>query len=209
MLHDYNLLCRQLARSSDRQSIIAYLDAVLPVMWQEDYLAMPSSSPNILVVTSGDEKRIGAFCRYMFDHTSDPSIRESDPTDRGRYAEDRVVAAWGTSRHEPARTRDAARMKGFLKGVWSERFEGSDRGHFFAHTMGGGLDINLFPQAKRLNRGGLWRKMESYCALNPGTFCFVHPVYSDESWRPRQLEYGIFKIRSRDPIEFWGHLFEN
>jgi hypothetical protein len=209
MLHDYDFLCRQLTSSGDRQSVVDYLDAVLPAMWQEDYLAMPFSSPNILVVTSGDDKRVGAFCRYMFDHASDASNQKSGLINPAQYAEDRVVAAWGTSRREPARTRDAARMRGFLRGVWAQRFGGADRGHFFAHTMGGGLDINLFPQAKRVNRGGLWRKMESFCALNPGTFCFVRPIYADESWRPRQLEYGIFKIRSNAPVEFWGHVFEN
>jgi hypothetical protein len=209
MLHDYVLLCGQLARGIDRHSLIDHLDAVLPAIWQADYCAMPFSSSNILVVTSGDEKRVGPFCRYMFDHASAAANRESVLMHPEPYAEDRVVAVWGTSRHEPARTRDASRMKGFLKGVWSQRFSGTDRGHFFAHTMGGGLDINLFPQAKRVNRSGLWRKMETYCALNPGTFCFIRPVYADESWRPRQLEYGIFKIRSGDPVEFWGHMFEN
>jgi hypothetical protein len=209
MLHDYDFLGRQSASIDDRQSIIDHLDAVLPAIWQEDYLAMPCSSPNILIVTSGDEKRIGAFCRYMFDHASDASNLRAGSTPSVRYAEDRVVAVWGTSRREAARTRDIARMKGFLKGVWSQRFSDADRGHFFAHTMGGGLDINLFPHARRMNRGGLWRKMEAYCALNPGTFCFVHPIYADASWRPRQLEYGIFKGYSNDRVEFWGHVFEN
>jgi len=96
MFHDYDILCGQYASYGDRQSFIDYLDAVLPGMWQKDYLEMPCSSPNILIVTSGDEKRIGAFCRYMFDHASDPSNLKDAPTPSVRYAEDRVVAVWGT-----------------------------------------------------------------------------------------------------------------
>ncbi len=99
-------------------------------------------------------------------------------------------------------------MKGFLKGGLTDR-PGYDRGHLFAHTMGGGLDINLFPQAARVNRGGLWRHMERYCARNPGTFCFIRPIYTDESWRPSRLEYGIFKLEDGRPPEFWEHVFEN
>jgi hypothetical protein len=210
MLHDYDFLSEQFTGGSDQQSIVDHLDLVLPTIWQKDYLTMPSSSPNLLVVTSGDERRIGAFCRHMFDYASDQSNPRAESLGRPtRYAEDRVVAVWGKSRYEPAQTRDTSRMKGLLRGAWSQRFRESDRGHFFAHTMGGGLDINLFPQAKSLNRGGLWRKMETYCALNPGTFCFVRPIYADESWRPRQLEYGIFKIQRGDPVAFWGHVFEN
>jgi hypothetical protein len=80
---------------------------------------------------------------------------------------------------------------------------------FFAHTMGGGLDINLFPQAARVNRGGLWRQMENYCARKPGTFCFVRPIYADTSWRPAQIEYGIIKVEAGRPPHLWRHLFEN
>ena len=74
--------------------------------------------------------------------------------------------------------------------------------------MGGGLDINLFPQVKATNRGGLWRKMERYCAANLGTFCFIHPIYRDQSWRPAALEYGIFKTAEAN-ITFCGHMFDN
>jgi hypothetical protein len=87
--------------------------------------------------------------------------------------------------------------------------KGYDRGHFFAHQMGGGLDINLFPQTASVNRRGLWRRMESYCVRNPGTFCFIRPIYADATWRPARLEYGILKREERRPIEFWVHAFDN
>jgi len=61
-----------------------------------------------------------------------------------------------------------------------------DRGHFVAHTSGGGLDLNLFPQAIGLNRGltdkgRRWRSMERYAAHHAGTPLFVRPVYDARS----------------------------
>ncbi len=123
--------------------------------------------------------------------------------------EDRVVGVWGTSKPGVARLRDQSRMRGLLRHAWTSRFPSSDRGHFFAHTMGGGLDINLFPQSAQINRKGLWRKMENYCTDHPGTFCFVHPIYHDKSWRPSLLEYGIVKMTADTPYRFWGNVFEN
>lgn len=200
----YDVIIDELA-SADRSLIIARLDAMLPRLWKADYLKMPGSSNNLLVVTQGDDSCAGHFCRYLFDHSTDPLLNEAHPT-RASEAEDRVVAVWGTSRQVEASTRDKARTKGFPLG---KKSEGYDRGHFFAHTMGGGLDINLFPQAARVNRGGLWRRMEAFCVQTPGTFSFVRPCYVDTTWRPARLEYGIVKLTQGKPAEFWGHLFDN
>ena len=43
-----------------------------------------------------------------------------------------------------------------------------DKGHFIAHAIGGGLDMNIFSQARDLNRGiseqgKVYRLMERYC----------------------------------------------
>jgi DNA/RNA non-specific endonuclease len=160
---------------------------------------MPGSTTMLVTVTFGDESGKTPFCRYLFDHASSvPSGTEANA--------DRVAAVWGTSRKTDARTRDRARMNGF---PMSNPSKSDDRGHFFAHTMGGGLDINLFPQSARVNRGGLWRQMENYCARNPGTFCFIRPIYADATWRPAQLEYGIIKVEDGKQPKFWGHVFEN
>jgi DNA/RNA non-specific endonuclease len=100
-------------------------------------------------------------------------------------------------------------MAGFLGGVWSDTHPGRDRGHFFAHTMGGGTDINLFPQLASVNRGGEWRRMERYAVEHPGTFCFIRPIYAGTSWTPSQLEYGIYKMPPADAFGFWGNVFPN
>ena len=201
--HSYQDMIRELA-DADHAMIIAYLDENLPILWRVDYLAMPGASSNLVTISFGDEARVMSFCRYLFDHGS----TEQTPVQHsvGTTAEDRVAAVWGTSRKTDGRTRDIARMRGFPKGTSSA---GYDRGHFFAHTMGGGLDINLFPQAARVNRSGLWRRMENYCAANPGTFCFVRPIYADTSWRPAQVEYGVIKMEPEKAPKFWGHTFDN
>ena len=113
----------------------------------------------------------------------------------GQDADDRVVAVWGTS-IVPLRRRDRSRVAGFLPNplTWSGRQR--DRGHFVAHTAGGGLDLNLFPQDAGLNRGRgeqgrRWRRIERYAAGNPGTPLFVRPTYAGDEWTPAALDYGV------------------
>ena len=101
------------------------------------------------IITFGARVPVEPFCRYLFDHVSE--AHGSNPP-----ADDRVVAVWGVSQREYSKSRDRNRIQGFLRGIWSKAYPGADRGHFFARTLGGGLDINLFPQSKSVNRGGLW-----------------------------------------------------
>ncbi|HEX8831883.1 MAG TPA: hypothetical protein VF705_11995, partial [Longimicrobium sp.] len=58
-----------------------------------------------------------------------------------------------------------------------------------AHSMGGSLDINIFPQRSAVNRGRSpegkrYRAMERYAAAHPGTFVFSRPLYGDHTWVP-------------------------
>ena len=178
-----------------RRSVIAYLSKVLPPIWASQYTA---PGEELLTVTLGGKEGENGTVSTMFDLRSKRS-----------NIDDRVVAVWGLSKAEPASTRDTGRMAGFLGGVWSTAYPGRDRGHFFAHTMGGGTDINLFPQISSVNRGGEWRRMERYAVDNPGTFCFIRPIYKGSSWTPSELEYGIFKLPPKDPFKFWGNIFPN
>jgi hypothetical protein len=122
---------------------------------------------------------------------------------------DRVVAVLGISL--PLRGR---RRRSLPKG-WVEHPEeidssGRDKGHFIAHAISGGLDMNVFSQARDLNRGlseqgRLYRLMERYCYENAGTFCFSRPVYDDASSVPRWLEFGLL----REDGSLWVEVFEN
>ena len=97
---------------------------------------------------------------------------------------DRVVCVVGHSSQTRA-ARDTSRQRGHP----SHRPD--DKGHFIAHSMGGGMDINLFAQSAGLNRRGGWRRFERIAAGNPGTFVAIRAIYEDGSSRPSMLDYGI------------------
>jgi len=124
--------------------------------------------------------------------------------------DDRLVAAYGRSMPHD-RKRDKARIQGFLGGGIDIPGKGSfDKGHALAHAMGGGLDVNLFPQRPELNRGRseagrVYRRMERYAADHPGTFAFSRLIYSDNSWVPSSLEYGVLMPDEK----LWVEWFEN
>ena len=66
------------------------------------------------------------------------------------------------------------------------------------YCIGGGQDVNVFSQERRLNRGRspqgkIYRQMETYCYEQPGTFCFSRPIYVDGLNIPRWLEFGLLK----------------
>jgi hypothetical protein len=122
---------------------------------------------------------------------------------------DRVVAVLGISL--PLRGRRRRSMpKGWVEHPEEIDSSGRDKGHFIAHAIGGGLDMNVFSQARDLNRGiseqgRLYRLMERYCYENAGTFCFSRPVYDDASSVPRWLEFGLL----REDGSLWVEVFEN
>ena len=126
----------------------------------------------------------------------------------------RVVAVYGLSR-PPAGKRDTSRQKGFVSTAKDDpnRIFGNglyDRGHFMAHSIGGGMDVNFFPQNPPLNRGWsrtgkLYREMEKQVAANPNTFVFARPIYTDNTWVPAFLEYAVLESDGN----FWSALFPN
>lgn len=129
--------------------------------------------------------------------------------------QERVVCAYGLSAPAAA-PRDTSRMAGFpdVNVGWAragrDGDDDADRGHLLAHTAGGGLDINLFPQARRLNRGWskegkLFREMERYVADHPGTFFYHRLLYTKDGWIPDELEYGVL----RDDRDWWIERFKN
>jgi hypothetical protein len=120
---------------------------------------------------------------------------------------DRVIGVLGRS-SRAEQDRDARRTRIEL----AEEFAGTERddGYFMAHCIGGGLDVNVFSQERRLNRGWspqgkIYRQMENYCYQQPGTFCFSRPIYADCSSVPRWLEFGLLKADHT----VWVELFDN
>jgi hypothetical protein len=119
-----------------------------------------------------------------------------------RKREDRVLCVWGLSKGSSA-PRDSSRMSGFLGGGLVIGGRRLDKGHLASHGQGGFEDgLNLFPQSPGVNRGHRaadprYRKMERWCADHPGTFFFSRLLYEDETWVPREIEYGILHSVTR------------
>src|SRR5262245_25423141 len=107
------------------------------------------------------EQRVDACCdEYRIDF-GEADLVEFDLR-LGVYVFDqrleRVLLAYAGSRPE-LHARDKSRMRGFpdvnvsVRAALGENGFVADRGHFLGHVCGGELDVNLFPQARRLNRG--------------------------------------------------------
>ena len=69
--------------------------------------------------------------------------------------------------------------------------------------MGGGTDINLFPQLASVKSPWRVAQDERYAVEHPGTFCLMADDTA-ASWTPSQLEYGIYKMPPADAFGFWG-----
>lgn len=141
--------------------------------------------------TEVQEIRQGALV-FLFDAA--PTLKPAPQS-----GDDRVAPS-GAIHPLPSGDATALGLPAFLPNPLSWSRAGLDRGHFIAHAAGGGLDLNLFPQARSLNRGRspegrLWRRMESHAARHPGTPLFVHPVYRDSTWRPVTIELGLLVRR--------------
>jgi DNA/RNA non-specific endonuclease len=96
----------------------------------------------------------------------------------------RPVGAYGHSGQARA-PRDATRQRG----APAVR-DGDEKGHAIAHRMGGGLDLNLFSQSRRLNHSREWTAIERSSAANPGTPVAIRMHYDDASDRPSTIEYA-------------------
>ncbi|HLA33407.1 MAG TPA: hypothetical protein VJ001_00920 [Rhodocyclaceae bacterium] len=180
--------------SSSTLDIDALINALCD-KWINDYLDSASHSPCICEIPIKKTT-------FIFDQTS-ASTEENT-------VEDRLVAAYGFSvKHK--KKRDASRIRGFIGGRIDIPNKGKfDKGHALSHAMGGGLDINLFPQKPALNRGHskegrTYRRMEKYAADHPGTFVFSRLFYTDNSWVPSALEYGVLMPDGT----LWVEWFEN
>lgn len=170
--------------SVSRETWDRFVRGSLVDRWMADYGRMSGWDPGVLEIAREE-------LTYLFDAA--PTLQREG--ERRAEGDDRLVAVWGRSR-APSSGRDRTRMAGFLpgRGRWSDA--GRDRGHFVAHAAGGGMDLNLFPQAAALNRGSTgqgrrWRELERYAARHPGTPLFLRPIYDGDTWIPTELDFAV------------------
>jgi hypothetical protein len=196
---DYFGLC-SLAPELGTRGLIDFLREHLPIQWRKVYAKTTSHVTNIVKVQRGTFE-------YLCDVYSGLEALGEVPFDQ--RIKDRVIGVLGISASR-RRTRRGSFPNGWLELPEELGDCSRDKGHFIAHCIGGGLDVNIFSQHRDLNRGfsergKIFRQMEMHCYANPGTFCFSRPVYPDESSVPRWIEFGLVMQDS----SLWIEVFEN
>jgi hypothetical protein len=197
-LIDYNAIID--AAPVDQSQRAAFLAKELPFRWRDAYVDAATRPTNVLRV---DDEGFA----YLFDwysHNVDEAVNAADLAN-----EDRLVAAFGFSRAGETK-RNVTRQRGWIGPTDEHLGRDCDKGHFVPHSLGGGLEINLFIQRRDLNRGWsaagkVYRAMESYCLEHPGTFFFNRPIYADGTAQPALLELGLLKAEG----QLWIERFEN
>jgi hypothetical protein len=196
---DYEVLLSA-ARAESEMNLTSILKKHLLSKWRDLYVTTVAHVTNIVHFP------FRTF-EYIFDLYSELEVMGEVPYNQ--TIQDRVVAVIGTS-SRAEEIRDAGRLRNWA-GPTEEFVAGErDKGHFMAHCIGGGLDVNVFSQERRLNRGWspqgkIYRQMETYCYEQPGTFCFSRPIYADGSSVPRWLEFGLLNADQT----LWVEVFDN
>lgn len=188
------------AAPQDLSERAAYLSTELPFRWRDTYVAQAIRPTNVLRV------EYEGFA-YLFDWYSRFFNEAQNAADLGN--EDRLVAAFGFSKAGDTE-RNTARQRGWIGPTNKHLGSDRDKGHFVPHSLGGGLEVNLFVQLRVLNRGWsaagkIYRAMEAYCLLHPATFFFNRPIYADGTAQPALLELGLLRTDG----QLWIEHFEN
>jgi hypothetical protein len=164
-------------------------------MWLDAYAATIPHRHNVQRIT------VDGF-EYLWDLST--SLVTQGVVRMSEAVDDRLIAAHGLSRPSAGRRRDSRirrRTLGPVEVVDPSRRQPYDRGHVIGHVLGGGLDLNIIPQTRALNRGGGWRRMERYCQDHPGTYFFCRMLYAGLSAHPAEIEFGVLKNDSARGVE--------
>jgi hypothetical protein len=196
---DYEALLST-ARAEGGANLALFLQGQLPLAWRAAYMKTVAHQPNLVRL------RFRTFYNICDLYSQ---LELTGEVSYDQTIADRVVAVVGTSARAEE-VRDTRRIRDWAwptdELVGTER----DRGHFMAHCIGGGLDVNVFSQERQLNRGWsaqgrIYRQMENNCYEQSGTLCFSRPIYADGSSVPRWLEFGLLKADQT----LWVEVFDN
>lgn len=200
---DYAAVLKSLQNYSIEEMISSLKDE-LPFLWKSIYLKTTLQPTDIL-----------SFQHETFEYIYDDygSLEASGKTPYNPNEEGRLIAVMGCSVPRK-KTRDDYRLKGWIGPTESTFGAMWDKGHFIAHSIGGaidGIEANVFIQRRDLNRGWSdagkqFRKMEKYCFMNPGTFCFNRPLYLDGMSKPAFIEFGLLKKDNTLWVECFNNL---
>jgi hypothetical protein len=191
-------------QTADVEHGISFLSEELPYQWASLYNKLSPQPANIHRI------KISSY-EYLFDYSSE--LVTLGKARGNEMVEDRLVAVHGKTQSAKSKRKDSILHRqplGPIEYIEPHQRARYDRGHFIAHTLGGDLNINIFPQVTEINRGWsndgkLYRSMERYCQKNPGTYCFSRPFYSGQSGHPFAIEFGALRIDGT----LWVNVFPN
>jgi hypothetical protein len=197
---DYDNIISQLDVNCDYREQINIIMPTLIRLWKQSYCRMGNPNPYIMGFP---------FETYelLFDQIEEYPDDDID-TLSDSYIEERTVVAYGfSSKPKEGRNKNDYYMRGDDQRKWAGNE--TDRGHFIAHSLGGNIWANIFPQRRDINRGisegKNYKAMENYLKNNEGLFCFSRPIYFDFYNRPYLLEYGYITKK----FELIMRVFEN
>ena len=183
---DYNAILKNIDTQGNYRKQIEIILPILTKLWKQSYCKMGNYNPYIISFP---------FETYetLFDQIEEYPDDDVD-TLSDNYVEERTIIAYGfSSEKETKRDKNDYYMRGNDQRKWAGNY--TDRGHFIAHSFGGNIWTNIFPQRRDINRGiseagKKYKSMEQYLNRNEGIFCFSRPIYFDFYNRPYLLEYG-------------------
>jgi hypothetical protein len=184
---DYDALLAAAPGGGDPAALLSFLQEELPYAWLDAYVRMSPHRHNVHRITVEEFE-------YLWDLSSE--FVQQGIVLAAEAVDDRLIAAHGISRVNPEARRGSRlrrRTLGPLEVVDASQRSAYDRGHAIGHVLGGVLDLNIIPQSRSMNRGGLWRRMERYCQEHLGTYFFCRPLYTGLCSHPAALEFGILK----------------
>lgn len=185
-------------------ALTSFFEADAGYLWRDVYCNHFPRSTGLMVIELPER-------RYLYDCSWDDAMTTAPLAQE--VADHRVVAAMGTA-VAAVKRRDKSRMRGFPRGALGEAVpdlrSAFDRGHYLGRALGGGEDVNLFPQWAPVNRGlsdagKVYRRMERFCGENPGVLFFSRPFYWGISDHPAAVEFGIV----RPDATLWVNVFPN
>jgi len=198
---DYNSILNSIDVNDGYRNQITNILPKMTHFWKQSYCKMGNLRPYIMSFQ---------FDTYevLYDQIE---VYPDDETDTlaDSYIEERTIVAYGySSKSQNERYTNDKNMRVDDQRKWADKE--TDRGHFIAHSLGGNIWVNIFPQRRDINRGTSesgkrYKMMENYLLKNEGIFCFLRPIYFDFYNRPYLIEYGYIDKNFELVIE----LFEN
>lgn len=174
-------------------------------MYKKNRLFVGANSDLVAFMKYGGLGYLIRVWRYDYEsHSTEPQIVEVSDNEY-HYLFDlgaqRLIVGWGYVKASSSIKRDGRQSK-----IPMRDRPLYESGHSMPHCLGGGLDINIVPQLKTLNRGkgSGFAELERKAMNAPGAFYFTYWIYRDkEDQTPCAVDQGLIIPGEPVCIETW------